>query len=39
MSIPHHPAVVLSGVSFTVPAGTTLGIVGRTGAGKSNGPS
>ncbi len=26
---------VLAGVSFSVPAGTTLGIVGRTGAGKS----
>ena len=26
---------VLSDVSFTVPAGTTLGIVGRTGSGKS----
>ncbi len=26
---------VLSGVSFSVPAGTTLGIVGRTGSGKS----
>jgi len=26
---------VLAGVSFAVPAGTTLGIVGRTGSGKS----
>jgi len=27
---------VLNGISFTIPAGTSLGVVGRTGAGKSS---
>src|SRR5690606_32107602 len=32
--IPDGPAV-LDGVSFDIPAGTTLGVVGRTGSGKT----
>mmetsp|Transcript_87634 Transcript_87634/g.268147 ORF Transcript_87634/g.268147 Transcript_87634/m.268147 type:complete len:600 (-) Transcript_87634:11-1810(-) len=28
--------LVLNGISFTVPGGTSLGVVGRTGAGKSS---
>jgi ATP-binding cassette subfamily B protein len=32
---PGGEAPVLDGVSFVVPAGTSLGIIGRTGAGKS----
>eukprot|EP00929_Paragymnodinium_shiwhaense_P060881 TRINITY_DN30397_c0_g1_i1.p1 TRINITY_DN30397_c0_g1~~TRINITY_DN30397_c0_g1_i1.p1 ORF type:complete len:1363 (-),score=333.00 TRINITY_DN30397_c0_g1_i1:482-4570(-) len=35
MAPPSAPAA-LKGVSFTVPAGTSCGIVGRTGAGKSS---
>jgi ATP-binding cassette subfamily B protein len=31
----HAPRWVLRGISFTVPAGSTLGIVGSTGSGKS----
>jgi ABC-type multidrug transport system fused ATPase/permease subunit len=38
VSMRYNPAspLVLNGVTLTVPAGTTLGVVGRTGSGKSS---
>jgi ATP-binding cassette subfamily B protein/ATP-binding cassette subfamily C protein/ATP-binding cassette subfamily B multidrug efflux pump len=35
-SYPGHQAVALSGLSLTLPAGQTLGLVGPTGSGKSS---
>jgi ATP-binding cassette subfamily C (CFTR/MRP) protein 1 len=38
VSMRYHPTLplVLNGVTLTVPAGSTLGVVGRTGSGKSS---
>jgi ABC-type multidrug transport system fused ATPase/permease subunit len=38
VSMRYNPAspLVLDNVSLTIPAGTTLGVVGRTGSGKLN---
>ncbi|MDO8283668.1 MAG: ABC transporter transmembrane domain-containing protein [Rhodoferax sp.] len=35
-SYPEHQALALSGLSLSVPAGRTLGLVGATGSGKSS---